>query len=275
MKNEHGIKYNRLTVCAAAALFTIVGCSAANAQSINPTLDDIFQARLGPFFSNFETTVDVQGSPFDQGQLGDSETTFAGYARWRITPKLHLNFGYSQLSRDDTTTLNASTSVGGINVPGGTSLSQDYETSSLPIALAYAFVKNVKTEFGAYAGVNITTIKNNISISVPGTPTITPIDQDVTEPLPTIGLFWNQAFSPQWMLTVSAGYMGLEVGGLDGNFYDALLGIEWRPWKNVGIGGAYLYTSADGTITSGGTTSTFDYQYDGPFAYLMIGGGVR
>jgi hypothetical protein len=122
---------------------------------------------------------------------------------------------------------------------------------------------------------SLTTIENRVSISVPGAPTITPIDQDITEPLPTIGLFWHQAFSPQWMLMVNAGYMGLEVGGLDGDFYSALASIEWRPLKNVGFGAAYMYQQADGTITSEGISTTFDYQYDGPFAYVMFGGGTR
>ena len=275
MTHKYSSKSTRLTAYMTSLFIAAVSISAVNAQSINPGLDDIYQLRLGPFFANFETTVDIQGSAFDQEQLGDNKTTFAGYAKWRITPKFHLNLGYSQISNDDTTTLNANTPIGGISVPAGTILSQDYETSNLPISLAYAFVKNPNTEFGISAGVNVTSIKNTISISVPGAPTITPINQDITEPMPTIGLFWHQAFSPQWMFAANLAYMGLEVGGLDGNFYNALLSLEWRPWKNFGIGASYLYNKADGTITSGGTTSAFDYQYDGPFAYLMIGGGVR
>lgn len=261
----------------AVLLFAAVGTgSPAYAQSINPTLDDVFQVRLGPFFANFDTKVSVQGTDFDQdSQLGDNMTTFAGFARWRITPKFHLNIGYSQISRDDTTTLSTGIPVGGLTVPAGTVLAQDYETSSLPVGISWAFVKNPKTEFGVDAGVNFTTIKNRVSITVPGTSTVTPINDDVSEPLPSIGLFWNQAFSEQWMLTTSFRYLGLEIGDIDADIYDAVAGIEWRPWKNVGLGGAYLYNKADGKITSAGMTHNFEYQYDGPFAYLMIGGGSR
>ena len=264
-----------LTAHITSLLFLITALSTANAQSINPGLDDVLQLRLGPLFADFETTVNIQGSTFDQEQLGDQETTVAGYLRWRITPKFHFNIGYSQIERDDTTTLNTNTPIGGLTVPAGTRLDQAYETSSLPITLAYAFVKNPKTEFGVDVGVNVTEIKNRVSISIPGTPTITPINQDVTEPLPTIGLFWHQALSPKWMFTARFGYMGLKIGDLDGDFYNAHAAVEWRPWKNVGLGASYLITAADGTITSGGTTTTFDYQYDGPFVYLMIGGGTR
>ena len=270
-----GTKSTRAAAHLVSIFFLAIATGLANAQSINPGLDDIIQVRLGPLFADFETTVTIQGSTFDQEQLSDRETTVAGFAKWRITPKFHFNIGYSKIDRDDETTLNTAMAIGGLTVPAGTSLSQAYETSSLPITLAYAFVKNPKTEFGVDAGVNVTTIKNRISISVPGTPTLTPINQDVTEPLPTIGLFWNQAFSPQWMFTARLGYMGLEIGGLDGDFYNANAAIEWRPWKNVGFGASYLFNSADGNITSGGTTTTFDYEYHGPFMYLVFGGGTR
>ncbi len=248
----------------------------APAQSINPGLDDVFQVRVGPFFANFDTKVVVSGEEFDpDDQLGDNKTTAAVYAKWRITPKLHLNVGYSQISRGDTTTLASGIPVGGINALAGTVLDQDYETSSLPISLGYAFVKNERTEFGAEAGISLTTIKNRVSITVPGAPTITPVNFDVTEPLPSIGLFWHQAFSPQWMFTGTLSYLPIEVGDIDADFYSAFGGVEWRPWKNAAFGAAYLYTKADGTITDGGSTSAFEYQYDGPFLYLMFGGGGR
>jgi len=269
---KHSFKHS--SVGLAGILFAMA--LPASAQSINPSLDDVFQARVGPFFANFDTKVGVSGVDYDQdNQLDDNKTTAAVYAMWRITPKLHLKLGYSQISRDDTTTLASGIPVGGINVPAGTVLDQDYETSSLPISLAYAFVKNERTEFGVEAGVSVTTIKNRISITVPGAPTITPVNFDVTEPLPSIGLFWNQAFSPQWMFIGSVGYLPVEVGGIDADFYSALGGVEWRPLKNAAFGAAYLYTKADGTITDSGSTSAFEYQYDGPFLYLMFGGGGR
>ena len=69
--------------------------------------------------------------------------------------------------------------------------------------------------------------------------------------------------------------MGFEIGGLDGDFYNAFAAIEWRPWKNVGLGASHLYNKADGNITSGGTTTAFDYQYDGPFAYVVFGSATN
>jgi long-subunit fatty acid transport protein len=258
MLHHHRIEYARLAGQTAALFLFLAAIPISQAQSINPGLDDAFQLRGGPFFVSFDTTVRVQRTDFDQDALlGHDKTTFGVFAKWRITPKLHLNLGYSQISRDDTTTFSAATPIGGITVPAGTALAQDYETSNVPIALAYTFVKKPKTEFGVEAGVAVTKIKNTVRISVPGVPTITPVSDDTTEPLQSIGLFWHQAFSPQWMFVGSARYLGLDIGDIDADFVDAFAGIEWRPFKNVGFGAAYLYNNANGTIKSAGTKSDF------------------
>ena len=91
MSCKHGSTYASATAVLAALLYVVTTLPIVNAQSINPSLDDIFQLRAGPFFANFETTVDIQDLPFDQEQLGDNQTTVAGFIRWRITPKFHLN----------------------------------------------------------------------------------------------------------------------------------------------------------------------------------------
>lgn len=268
----------RSTTGLSAALLLVAATLSlpVQAQSINPTLDDVFSVRLGPFFTNFNTKVSVGGTDFDQERfLDDNTTTVAAYATWRITPKFRLNLGYSDISRDDSRTLSSGLPIGGITVPAGTVVATNYGTKQLPIALGYAFVKTDRTEFGVQAGVSITTIENSISISVPGVPAITPVNQDVTEPLPTIGLFWNQALSPQWAISARLGYLGLKIGDIDADFWDGLAAIEWRPAKNFGLGAAYLYTSADGTINSNSVAQDFDYEYSGPFVYLTIGGGGR
>ena len=247
-----------------------------HAQSINPTLDDVFSVRLGPFFTNFNTKVSVGGSDFDEERfLDDNTTTVGAFATWRITPKFHFNIGYSDISRDDSTTLAAGLPIGGITVPAGSVVGSSYATQQLPISIVYSFVKNDRTECVFHAGVSITTIENSIRITAPGTHTIKLVKKHVTEPLPTIGVFWNQAFSPQWSIHAQFGYLGLEVGDINADFWNGLAALEWRPAKNFGLGGAYLYNSASGTTTSTSGAQDFDYEYSGPFVYLVIGGGGR
>ena len=269
----------KLPTCKLSFLFTCLALAltpAAHAQSINPGLDDAFQLRLGPFFANVDTKFTVADQEFTQEDaFSDNETTLGIYALWRITPKLHLSFGYSEISRDSDVTTQVSEAIGGIDAPPGTQLIQSYKTASLPIALEYAFVKNPKTEFGLTAGVTLTTIQNDLTITVPGAPPIQAIDDDVSEPLPAIGLFWNQALSPQFMFKLSGRYMGLQVGDIDADIYEANAAVEWRPAKNFGVGASYLYNKADGVLESAGTSQAFSYEYAGPFVYLMLGFGKK
>lgn len=253
----------------------LVGCALAlpaQAASINPSLDDTLQLRFGPFFADIDSSVRIAGNDFDlEDRLDDNKTTFAVFGRWRLTPRFHINFGYSAVDRDETTTLAAGVPVGGINVPAGTTIQSKFETSTISAGIAYAFVKNATTEFGVDAGVAFTTVKDSVRTTVPGAPTTILLEQDTSEPLPSIGVFVNHAFSEQWMLTGSFRWLGLEVGDLDADIYDAFAGIEFRPWKNIGLGAAYLYQDFDGKVTGGGTTVDINWTYKGPFGYVLIG----
>jgi len=126
-----------------------------------------------------QTIVDILDSPFARKELGGQETTVAAFLKWRITPKFHFNFGYSGISRDDSATLDSDLTIGDLTVPAGTGFFQSSETSSLPITMAYAFVKNPNTELGADIGINVTSIKNRIDFRVPGVSTVTLIDQSI------------------------------------------------------------------------------------------------
>jgi len=251
---------------------TLIGCTFAlpvQAQSINPSLDDTLQVRAGPFFSSINSSISVAGNDFDlEDRLDDNKTTFAIFGKWRLTPRLHINFGYSAINREESAALPMGVPGGGINIPAGTSLATKLETSNLSVGVSYAFVKNATTEFGADAGVAFTSIKESVLTTVPGLPTVVVDEEDVSEPLPSLGLFVNHAFSNQWMLTGSVRWLGVKIGDLDATIWDAFGGIEFRPWKNLGLGAAYLYQDFDGTVVD----TSIKWRYKGPFAYVLVGG---
>ncbi len=262
---------NKLLPAITAPVGLVLALS-AQAASINPSLDDVLQLRVGPFFTDINSSVRVGGADFDlEDRLDDNKTTAAVFGRWRITPRFHLNFGYSAVDRDETETLTAGIPVGGTTVPAGTSFTAQFKTSSASAGLAYAFVKNNTTEFGLDLGVSLTKVEDTLRTTPPGGPTVVLLEQDTTEPLPSVGAFLNYAFSPQWMLAGSFRWLGLDIGDLDLTIYDAFGGIEFRPWTNVGFGAAYLYQKADGTVTDGNTVTNVEWKYKGPFAYLMFG----
>ena len=72
-------------------------------------------------------------------------------------------------------------------------------------------------------------------------------------------------------MTSHFGAFAFEIGDVDGTIFDFFGGIEYRPWQNAGIGLAYIYTTADLTITDDGVEYDIEYDYNGPMLYLVVG----
>ena len=245
---------------------------AATAQDRNPTLDETLTIRLGPFLANFNATVNAFGHDLKVDEnLTTDDTNFAIFGLWRITPRWRLEAGYSGINTSTSEGLEESINIGSLTIPAGLSLDGEFETEVLRLAVGYAFMRGDSSEFGVDLGVNYTTIKESFRVSIPGSQGSEINSLDVSEPLPTIGLFFNYAFTPELYMTTRFGAFAFDIGDMDGTIFDLFGGLEYRPWQHAGIGLAYLYTSADLTITDSGVKTDIEYDYSGPLLYLTVG----
>lgn len=246
--------------------------TAATAQNRNPALDESLTLRFGPFLANFDATVKAFGQDLKVDYpISTDDIDFAMYGLWRITPRLRLEVGYSGINKTTSDGLDETINVGSLTIPAGLSLDNEFETQVLRMAVGYAFMRGDSSEFGVDLGINYTTVKESFQVNLPGTPGATINSLDVSEPLPTIGLFFNYAFTPELYLTTRFGAFSLDIGDIDGTIFDLFGGLEYRPWQHLGFGLAYIYNSADLTITDGGTKTDIEYDYNGPLFYLTVG----
>ena len=264
----------RLIVATLAA--ALVFCAAsAQAASINPTLDDRFQVRLGPFFASIDSKVKVSsGQEVDlEERFDDSETTGAIYLGWRVTPRISLEFGYSQVTREASETLSQSVPLGDVAVlPAGSTVSGEFNTRLYRLNAGYSVFRNERSELGLSLGVAALNLEDRIDFSLGGGPAVVLLDDDTTDPLGTIGIFGTYAFNAQWLVTGRVGYLGFDFGDIGGKIWDAFGAVEYRPWKNVGFGLAYVYTDADIEVQE--SNVDVDFTYSGPFAYVTLGFGT-
>jgi opacity protein-like surface antigen len=146
INSQEVIQMLKKSVLATGVSLVLLSAS-AQAASTNPTLHDKISFRAGAFISDIDTSVTIAGAfisdidtsvtingeKFDfEEVLDDSVTTGAITALWRVTNKLRLNFGYWAVNRDESESLGQSESIGGINVPAGTTLGASFDTSYLP-----------------------------------------------------------------------------------------------------------------------------------------------
>ena len=251
--------------------------SIMNDARINPSLSDRVQFRTGPFFANWDSTVNIEGQDFDlEDRLSESDTVLAINGFARISNRLRINFGYWASSREDMTILSEPTPVGPITLPPGTQFDSEYETSTLRGGLGWAFVSSDRAEVGIDVGLSVVSIRSNLTGRFSGSQPLDLVSVDDTEPMATIGLFFQYALSPRWTIAGRAGALGFDIGDIEGQIYGAEARLEYRPLKNVGLGVAYSYDDADVTLKDDPDQRNFTYTTQGAFAYLLFGfGSIR
>jgi hypothetical protein len=260
-------------VIAAVLLVSLphVGLS-ADAPSDNPALDETVTVRLGPFWGGLDATVKEDGRDFTIDENIDTgDVKLSVFGLWRITPRFRLEAGYSGIDRSASDGLDQAVQLGSLTIPAGLRLDSQFETRVLRLALGYAFFKWESGEFGADLGVNYTSIEESFRVTVPGFGSADISALDVSEPLPTIGLFFNYGLTPRWYLTSRVGAFAFEIGDIDGTVFDLFGGIEYRPWEHVGLGIAYTHNSADVTVQQDGRSTDVEWDYGGPFLYVVFG----
>ena len=251
----------------ATAVSLVLLSASAQAASTNPTLHDQFSIRAGGFNANIDTSVTIDGEKFNfEDVLDDNVTTGAITALWRITDKIRMNFGYWSVERDESEILGS----------GGATVGASFDTSYLSAAIGYSFIRSETTEFGVDLGLASLGLKSELGASVPGAGNVSFTAFDNSYPLPTIGLYVNQALSPKWSISGRFGAIGLDLGDeFKGSVIEANAAVEFRPWQNFGLGLAYMYNSADATLNNVGRGNGLDveWEFQGPVAYLTLGFG--
>jgi len=265
------------SVISIVMLFASAQGASAQGASKNQTLDDRFAIRFGLYYPSIDTSVKINDVKFDfEEVLDDNALTGAIQGLWRISDRFRLNFGYWAANRDETASSGQVESIGGITIPAGSTIGATFDTSYANVALGFSFVRSETTEFGVDIGLAMLGLKSELGASIPGLPSVSYTVFDESYPLPTIGLYLTQALSPKWSIFGRIGAMGLELGDeFKGTVVDAIGSVEFRPWKNVGLGLAYMYNSADATIKDAGPTDELDveWQFNGPLLYLTLGFG--
>lgn len=260
------------------SVFTIVVASlgllsvSASAEP-NPTLNDKLALRIGPFFPDIETSVNVGNNKVNyEDYLDDSETTGAIKGVWRMTEHLRLNFGYWGVDRESSDSLDHNVNLGSASIPAGTTIAATFDTSIATAALGWSFVNNGTTDFGVDLGIAWLSLKSELGGAVPGIGTSSAVAFDETFVLPTIGGYVTHALSPSWSLNGRLSAIGLDIDDtFEGTVVDFMGAVEYRPWQNVGFGLAYIYNDAEAKLKIDNQGIDVDWNYRGPFAYITLG----
>ena len=193
--------------------------------------------RIGSGTNGLGIDLDVE----DLLGLNTSETAFRLDAGWRFSKNLRhkLQFSWFRIARSGEKFLNESVEVpdgeGGETTLGPGQFSTEFNFDIIELKYEYSFFLDERADFNIGIGLFVMPIEFGFSGVVDGVGS-TDIREDITAPLPVIGVGFDFAITPKWFVRQQLDIFYLEIGDFEGSIIHANLGLEWLPWKHVGFG---------------------------------------
>jgi hypothetical protein len=258
----------------AAAMIGMAALAASTPVSAEPSPAlDRFSLSLGVFRADptFKAGVDTRFGRLDSGNVDSSSVTMPRIkAELLLFDSQGLSFDYYQYSRSYSGSLASNNSVGSGTVT--TTGAANIDTKMDVAKLAYKWwlgSGNTVLGLGAGAAYYRLGLDANATASVNGaTGAINESYSDETlAPLLEIGV--RHAISPNLRLFADASGVHKNSGRVQGSIYNAAVGVEWFPQKNVGVVLDYGMTDID-LKRDGGNNANFRMKLKGPSAFVKV-----
>lgn len=192
--------------------------------------------------------------------LEQTVTRLDGY--YRFTPKHALTYSWYSISstggkytEQDFTWVDENGNE--ITIPFNTRVDTILDYDIYKLGYLWSFYHNDKVELAAGAGLHLT----QISVAIEAETTSTGIDAKnvkSTVPLPVLSFGLTYHVTPKFMWYLKSEVFAISIDDWSGTYTDSTLAVEYRAWKNVGLG-LGLGSNALKIIEE---TDDYKFQYD-------------
>lgn len=243
--------------------------STASAQT-----DPRFSIGLGAFFTDRDSQTRIDGEAGEGTDvdletdfgLKKSDNVFRVDAYWRFAEKHRLDFSGFDLSRSASKQIERDITWNDTTYPLNAQLDADLDLTIYKAAYTWLFLKRDRSFLGATAGLYIADIGATLSASGVGSIEA----NDLTAPLPVVGLRGEYRFADRWSLRGSGEVFAIDYGDYDGSLYDLFFGIDFSVTDSIALGAGVNSVKLDVGVSKSGFSGDLDWQYEGAMAYLKF-----
>lgn len=157
-------------------------------------------------------------------------------------------------------------------IPIGTTLEGKFDIDIIKLTYRYSIILDDRIDLNVGGGLYIAPI--TIGYGIKGTNFES---TSLTAPLPVVGIGLITALTPRWYAMAQADLMYLEISGYKGGVTNSMVGVEYRPFKNVGFGlrgeslNLWVETTEDTGIPGlGDFIGDIKFSYIGASLYLSV-----
>lgn len=264
----------------------------ANAEGEYDKFKEPFRIYVGGFWPQINSEVGINGDdmvplpPIDvEDVLGveDGKGVAWGGIAWQFAERHSLQFEYFALNRTGgtSTTFSPPIRLGDTYIEGG-SITTSYDTSLTRLTYGFSLTRSERTDLQLKAGLHLATIETGIQLAGlicdPSTDPLMPpgcpaagssvVSEDVTAPLPHIGLSYTYLMTPSLAINLQAMGFAFDIDSIDGSILEFNADIAWQPWDHFGFGAGFRYLKTEVDSTNPDLNGTFKFEYLGPTLYV-------
>lgn len=269
------LPHSRSALCQLAGLGALVllgGASLPAMAQPSPALDRA-SFSIGAFHADptFNAAVNTRFGRLDSGDVDRSSVTMPRVkADVLLFDTQGLSFDYYQFKRGYSDSLASNSNVGSGTVTTTGNANLDVKIDFAKLAYKWWFGSGATVlGLGAGAAYYRANFDLNATASVGGTPGAISesSSSDAVAPLLEVGL--RHALSPNVRLFADASGAKKTGGSVRGEIYNAAVGVEWFPAKNVGVVLDYGVTDID-LRREDSNNARFRVKLKGPSAFLKV-----
>lgn len=241
---------------------------------------DTFKISLGGYsLSRYESTMSltdknlgagVSISPQDTLGMTNERTVFRLDGHYRFTRDHALTYSwYSIKSRGNKSVEEEFDWVDEngdpITIPVGAQVNSLLDYDIYKVGYMWSFYHNDKVELAAGAGIHYT----RIAVSLQSSTTSSGIEaKDVSTslPLPVLSFGLNYYVTPKFQWYLKSEFFVLKLGDYDGTYTDSAIGMEYRAFKNVGLG----IGLGSNTLKLIEETDDYKFQFDNRITGILV-----
>ena len=255
---------------------------------VQAAFDEIYQLTIGGSVADFDSKLQINSRDNSvdkeidfEDVLGFDSTVRLGWIRgsWRMSDRHRLALLYMPIKRTSLATTQKDIDIGGNIIKSGAFLETEVNTHTFDIEYIYSFYKTPEVEVGVTGGIywmnSLAEISATGEVILEGSDQIElrtdhQANQRVIAPLPLIGVKAAYEFNQQWRARVSARYLDVTIGDIEGRILNLNLVAEYYFNNNLGLGASL--TTFDVNVRQNGVVfiNELSYQYNAVQAYLVL-----
>jgi hypothetical protein len=279
-------------VWAFAASLSAATC--AQAEVDFESFNDPWRVYVGVFDSSTDSKVGINGDvvppvpPIDIEEVlavDDGKLVAWGGVGWHFAQRHSVEFEFFTLGREGgvSDTFSPPLQIGDTFIESG-QITTSYDTDVYRLTYGFSISRTERSDFQLKAGLHVASLTADIGLAgaicdpstSPTTPPGCPVagtgteNEDVSAPLPHLGLSYAYAFAPKWALNVSGVGFAVELDKIDGSIMELTGDVAWQPWRNFGIGLGLRYFNVDVESKGSDLNGAFEFEYFGPAIYVAV-----